>query len=77
MCILQTVLDLQAAGIQCFVCCDAVSAGQREQIAPAYERMRRAGTVVTGVMSAMYELLGDARHPSFNRCLDLAKLVSQ
>jgi len=77
VCVLQTVLDLQGAGYQCFVCCDAVSAGQREQIAPAYERMRRAGGIVTGVMSAMYELLGDARHASFNRCLDLAKAVSQ
>ena len=77
VCVLQTVLDLQASGIQCFVCSDAVSAGQREQVAPAYERMRAAGGVITGVMSAMYELLGDARHPSFNGCLDLAKAVAQ
>lgn len=75
VCVLQTVLDLQATGRQCFVCTDAISASQRDQIAPAQQRMQRAGAVLTGVMSAMYELLGDAQHPSFRACLELAKAV--
>jgi nicotinamidase-related amidase len=77
VCVLQTVLDLHAGGRQCFVCSDAVSASQREQIGPAYRRMERAGAIVTGVMSAMYELLGDATHPGFRGCLELAKAVRQ
>ncbi|MCA9289903.1 MAG: isochorismatase family protein [Phycisphaerales bacterium] len=75
VCVLQTVLDLQATGRQAFVCTDAISAGQRDQIEPALARMSRAGAVRTGIVSAMYELLGDATHPCFRTCLDLAKGV--
>ena len=77
ICVLQTVLDLQDRGWQCFVCSDAVSAAQRDQIPHALARMQGSGAVITGVMSAMYELLGDASHPSFRACLDLAKAISQ
>jgi len=75
VCVLQTVLDLQTQGFQCFVCTDAVSSGQRDQIAPALDRMRAAGALPTGVVSAMYELLEVADHPSFRACLELAKSV--
>jgi len=77
VCVLQTALDLQSAGYQCFVCSDAVSAGQHDQIGHAVRRWERAGAVTTGVLSAMYELLGDARHESFNVCLELAKAVER
>jgi nicotinamidase-related amidase len=75
--VLQTVLDLHAGGWQCFVCADATSASQRDQIPFAIQRMQRAGAVMTGVLSAMYELLGDSTHPAFPACLDLAKSVKQ
>jgi len=75
VCVLQTTLDLLATGRQVFVVSDAVSASQGDQIAPALDRMLRAGAVITGVMSAMYELLGDASHPAFRTCLDLAKAL--
>lgn len=73
VCVLQTVLDLQAEGFQCYLMSDAISAGQRDQIAPAFERMRSAGAIPSGVLSAMYELMADASHPSFRTCLELAK----
>lgn len=76
ICVLQTVLDLQAGGYQAFVATDAVSAGQAHQIPPAFARMQAAGAVLTGVLSAMYELLRDKQHPAFGRCLELAKAVS-
>jgi nicotinamidase-related amidase len=75
VCVLQTALDLQSSGRQCFVATDAVSSSQRDQIGFAYERMTRSGAVLTGVMSAMYELLGDSTNPAFNACLSLAKAV--
>ena len=75
VCVLQTVIDLQAGGRQAFVVSDAISAAQRDQIAPALDRMRSAGAIVTGVISAMYELMRDAAHPSFRTCLELAKGV--
>jgi nicotinamidase-related amidase len=75
VCVLQTVLDLQAAGHQAFVITDAVSGSQPDQAGPALARMQAAGAVTTGVMSAMYELLRDANHPAFRPCLELAKSI--
>lgn len=77
VCVLQSVLDLQAGGRQCFVCTDAVSASQRDQIPFAYRRMDRAGAVLTGVLPATYELLRDSTHPAFKPCLELARTVLQ
>ena len=76
VCVLQSVLDLLANGFRPFVVTDAISAGQRDQIAPALRRMEAAGAVPTGVVSAMYELMHDARHPAFRRCLEVAKGVA-
>lgn len=75
ICVLQSVLDFQAGGRQCFIASDAVTAGQQDQIQPAFDRMRRAGAVVSGVLSSMYELMGDSSHPAFRQCLELAKAV--
>jgi nicotinamidase-related amidase len=77
VCVLQTVLDLQAGGRQAFVCTDAVSASQRDQIQPALARMGAAGAVMTGVLSAMYELLGDCANENFRACLELAKSIQK
>ena len=77
VCVLQTVLDLQEAGFHCFLCSDAISANQQGQIAPALRRMERAGAVSTGVLSVMYELIGDAAHPAFRSLLELAKEIRQ
>ncbi len=75
VCVLQTVLDLQASGRQCFVVSDAVASSQPEQLDHAVRRMEAAGAITTGVMSAMYELLGDAGHPSRRACVELAKQI--
>lgn len=77
VCVLQTALDVLASGRNCFVCSDAVSASQHDQIGHAYRRMERAGGITTGVLSVMYELLRDAKHESFGVCLELAKAVEQ
>ena len=75
VCVAQTVLDLQASGRQCFVVSDAIAASQVDQVAPAIRRMESAGAVTTGVMAAMYELLGDAAHPARRACVELAKQI--
>jgi len=75
VCVLQSVLDLLADGFRAFAVTDAITAGQPDQIAPALRRMESAGAVPTGVVSAMYELMRDARHPAFRRCLGIAKGV--
>lgn len=76
VCVLQTALDLLATGRQVFLLTDAISASQPEQIAPAMHRMTTAGAVPTGVLSSMYELLGDSTNPAFRTCLELAKAVA-
>jgi nicotinamidase-related amidase len=76
VCVLQTVLDLQATGWQSFVCTDAVSASSGQSAAEAYQRMTAAGAVLSRTISIMYELLEDATNPVFRSCLELAKQVA-
>jgi nicotinamidase-related amidase len=75
VCVLQTALDLQASGRQAFVVSDAVASSQPEQFEHACRRWEAAGAVTTGVMSATYELLGDAKHSSRRACVDLARRI--
>lgn len=76
VCVLQTVLDLQDTGYQTFICSDAISASQPDQIAPALKRMEKSGAIVTGVLSAMYELMGSSTNLAFKSCLELAKSLA-
>ena len=73
ICVLQSVQDLRAKDYEVFLCLDAISAGQATMVAPAVRRMEAVGAVPTGVLSAMYELMGDKQHPAFKQCLVLAK----
>lgn len=75
VCVLQTALDLLASGFQAFHLTDAIGASQPMQIAPAFRRMERAGSLPTGTLSAIYELMADARNPAFKPCLSLAKRI--
>ncbi len=75
VCVLQTVLDLQEAGRQCFVVSDAVASSEPMQLNHACRRWEAAGAVTTGVMAAIYELLGDATHPATRRCIELVKRI--
>ena len=73
VCVLQTVLDCCASGLQAFHATDAISAGQADQIEPAFRRMERAGSTPTGALSALYELMQSCEHPAFKQMLPVAK----
>lgn len=75
VCVLQSVLDLVAAGWTVFHATDAISAGQPDQVEPAFRRMERAGSLPTGTLGAMYELVADAADVRFKDILALAKQV--
>lgn len=75
VCVLQTALDLRAAGRTPFLMTDAISAGQGQQIPPALRRLELNGCVPSGCLSAMYELAGDASTPTFKGMLALAKSI--
>ena len=65
ICVLQTALDLQAAGWQPVVVADACASRDAEHQQPALERLRHAGVTVAVAESVFYEWLGDATHPAF------------
>ncbi|MSR29321.1 MAG: isochorismatase family protein [Phycisphaerales bacterium] len=73
VCVLQSVLDACASGIQPFHMTDAISAGQADQIAPAFVRMERAGSIPSGALSSLYEMMGSCEHPAFRAMLPIAK----
>jgi nicotinamidase-related amidase len=57
VCVLQTALDLVAAGFQVHVPHDAVSSRRPADKKWALDRMAAAGVVVTSTESALFELL--------------------
>lgn len=77
VCVLQTALDLLAAGFVPYLVTDAIGASQASQIPMALRRMESAGAIPTGILSATYELLADASDPAFRACLELAKQVDR
>ncbi len=73
VCVLQTALDFCQRGTQTFHCTDAIDCSQPDQFSGALTRMERAGSVATGMTSAIYELMGNAKHPAFRDCLRVVK----
>lgn len=65
VCVLQTTLELLAAGETVFVVADAVCSRDPRLKANGIERMRAAGAVVTNHESVLFEWLRDAADPQF------------
>lgn len=65
ICVLQTALDLLAAGKQVFVVEDAVVSRKPTNQANALARLRQAGCIITNTESVIFEWLGNAKHPHF------------
>jgi nicotinamidase-related amidase len=72
ICVLQTALDLQAAGKQVFVVEDAIISRKESNRANAVARMRQAGCIITNTESVLFELLRHAQHPAFKT---ISKLI--
>jgi nicotinamidase-related amidase len=65
VCVMQTVLDLLAAGYRPYVAADAVSSRFATDRQTALERMRQAGAVVTTSESVLFEWLETAAAAEF------------
>jgi nicotinamidase-related amidase len=65
VCVLQTALDLCAAGLQVFVAEDAICSRRLENYQNALERMRQATVGVVSAESVVFEWMGSADHPKF------------
>lgn len=73
VCVLQTVLDLLAAGLRPFVLTDAVGSRRIVDYETALQRMQQAGAVLSTVESAIYELMVRAGTDEFRRMLPILK----
>ena len=65
VCVLQTTLELLAAGETVFVVADAVCSRDPRLKANGLERMRAAGAIITNHESVLFEWLRDAADPQF------------
>lgn len=73
VCVLQTVLDLLAAGFSVYVPVDAVASRNPLDRDRAIERMRDSGTTVTTTESVLFEWCEVAGTPEFKRISELIK----
>jgi nicotinamidase-related amidase len=73
VCVLQTALDLAAAGFEPYVAVDAVGARNTIDHGTALRRMESAGVVLTTTETAMFEWCRTADGPEFKRISALAK----
>ena len=72
ICVLQTALQLKAAGQQVFVVSDACCSRKKGHHKNALQRLTQAGVVITNTESVLFEWLRDAKHPDFKA---LSKLI--
>lgn len=72
VCVLQTAMQLTAAGQQVFVVSDACCSRQKAHHKNALQRLSQAGVSVTNTESVLFEWLRDAKHPAFK---NLSKLI--
>ncbi len=72
ICVLQTAMDLLAAGKKVFVVEDAIISRNPDNKRNALARLAAAGCIVTNTESAVFEWLGNANHPAFK---DVSKLI--
>ncbi|MDA1044157.1 MAG: isochorismatase family protein [Verrucomicrobia bacterium] len=69
VCVYQTAAHLMAQGYAVQVIADATSSRTRENRDIGIARMQALGVDVSSVESTLFELLEDARHPSFKNVL--------
>jgi nicotinamidase-related amidase len=73
VCVLQTSLDLLAAGFQVFVVADAVASRAPANRHIALDRMRAAGAEIVSTEMVLFEWLGRAGTPEFKAVQALVK----
>jgi nicotinamidase-related amidase len=73
VCVLQTVLDLTAAGFDVFFVADVISSRKSGDAEAAFRRMAAAGAVETTYESALFELLEGAKGSGFRQISGLVK----
>ena len=65
VCVLNTALDLLAAGFQVYLAVDALASRYAIDREIALRRLEKAGAIVTTAETCVFEWLGGASHPQF------------
>ena len=73
VCVLQTVLDLLAAGRRVILAADATGSRDPADRAAALDRARQHGAEIVTTEMVLFEWLRDARHPRFREVHKLVK----
>ena len=73
ICVLQSMIDLQAAGYQTILVTDCVSSRNPSDCAYALVRAKQEGALITTSEAILYELLGGSAHPAFKTISTLIK----
>ncbi len=73
VCVLQTALDLAAAGLEVFVVEDAICSRRLENYQNAIDRMRQAALAVVSAESVVFEWMEASTHPHFKAIQSLLR----
>lgn len=73
VCLLQTALAIQQAGIQAFVVAEACGSRRPDDKQAALERLQQAGVTLVSAEMVAFEWLGSCEHPAFRQVLALIK----
>ncbi len=73
VCVLQTAIEALDRGLAVHVLRDAVGARHIENADAGFDRMARAGAVLSTTEMAIFELLRDSGHPAFRSAQALVK----
>jgi nicotinamidase-related amidase len=73
VCVYMTALDLISRGFEVEVVADATASRSPVNKALAMDRIRTAGGGVTCVETALFEIVGTARHPAFKEILRIVR----
>lgn len=73
ICVLQTVMDLQAEGLRPVVVAEAVAARGGWEHELAIDQMRQMGVTISSVESILFQWLGTAEHPHFKAISKIVK----
>ena len=73
VCVMQTALDLAAAGFEPYIAVDATSARHAMDHETALRRMEAAGVILTTTEAAMFEWCREAGTPAFKQISALVK----
>jgi nicotinamidase-related amidase len=73
VCVLQTAVDLKAAGFNPVVVLDCVSSRSESNVRIAVERFRHEGIMMASAESILFELTRSATNPSFKAISNLVK----